>query len=185
MDRNACPEFLFLGISLHNHKCAINPQDYRRSCRVGTRWPTPWPTQQAPPPGHSWLADQSRIRQNVERRDEWSRNSENRERTQIRLALSSWSIHVRFSCSLMFEFYVKPQIPYINSRFYLFNLSLISVTYHPKSSGWYNVNTTQTNVVTFPLTYGWQAVKRFYSSVRFVKLYHLFAKLCHAHISSI
>ena len=93
--------------------------------------------------------------------------------------------YVRFSCSLMFEFYVKPQIPYINSRFYLFKLSWISVTYHTKSSGWYNVNTTQTNIVTFPLTYGWQAVKRFYSSVRFVKLYNLFAKLYHAHISSI
>lgn len=44
MEKNACPEFLFLGLSLHNHKCVINPQDYRRSCPVGTRWLHPMAT---------------------------------------------------------------------------------------------------------------------------------------------
>lgn len=29
VDWDACPEFLFLGISPHNHICAIHPQDYR------------------------------------------------------------------------------------------------------------------------------------------------------------
>lgn len=96
----AFPEFFFQGISLHDHKCAINPQDYRRSCHVRTRWP---------PHGHSW-AKQKKSR--VQRRRGWRRQLENRERTQIRWVLSSGLICLlRFSCILCLGSMWNPKSP--------------------------------------------------------------------------
>lgn len=113
---NACPQFFFLGISLHDHKCAMSPQDYRRSCHVGTRWCHPTATA-------DWLI---KVEEGRVWRDENEETLKNRKKTQIRWVLSaSLSWFHRFSCILCLGLRWNPKSPIIThtAAYILFELS--------------------------------------------------------------